>query len=205
MRHHGLRGVGDFPGHAPPVGVAHDQAPRAGVDRRFAACQSVLWIGLVAIKEVFQVHQDRFSEAREIGDGILDHVQVFLPRRPQYFRDLPRVGLDHHADGWHVGFDQRLDLRIVLDRQVFAAARAKGDQPGAGVLGQFRLGPPEEFQILRIAPGPSGLDVIDPKVGETGGNLELVFARRRYLLTLRAVPQCRVKDQAFPRAPDKAR
>ena len=53
---------------------------------------------------------------------------------------------------------------------------------------------PEQFVVLRVGAGPTGLDVVDPEVVELLGDAQLVLDGERDALELRPIPQRRVVD-----------
>mmetsp|Transcript_24078 Transcript_24078/g.36583 ORF Transcript_24078/g.36583 Transcript_24078/m.36583 type:complete len:219 (-) Transcript_24078:495-1151(-) len=192
--YHMLRRRLDLPRHAPPVRIAHDQTTRTGIRRGFATFQSVLRIGRVSVKEMFQIDQDRLAQTYQIRHGISNHFQILFRRRTQDLRHLPRMCLGDHTNRRHVGIDQGLNLRIVLDGNVFTSRRTKRDEFGRDGVVEFGLRPSKEFGIFRIGSRPTGFDVVHVKGAQAFGDLQFVFARGADGFTLGAVAEGRVED-----------
>src|SRR6266508_4316560 len=90
------------------------------------------------------------------------------------------------------GIEPGLDVRVVLRPAAHAAGGAEGGHEGA--LPLHPAGPLEEFGVLRVRARPPALDERDAEVVEPSRDPELVLARQRDPLALRAVPQGGVVD-----------
>ena len=110
---HGTYDFGDFGGHGAAIGVTQHHPARTGVMGGFGAGERVIRIGLVAIEEVFAIHE-HFLAGEDGGlHGLTDGVEIFLVGAAQRHAHMIIPGFRHKANGLGVGADQILQAGVV--------------------------------------------------------------------------------------------
>ena len=175
------------------VRVAHRDELGAGVDGRTDDVQGVPTVQHVTVEEVLPVQEDPTPLTDEEADGVRDHREVLLPRRPQRPLDVADVALGHERDDLGTGVHEGPHLRVGLGAASRPSRRAECRQDG--VLEPQVLGRPrEEVGVLGDRSRPATLDVADPQVVQVLGDGHLVGHGQAQALLLRTVAQGRVVD-----------
>ncbi len=94
----------------------------------------------------------------EVGDAVLDHLQVFIQRDTQHFSGMEVPAFAENGDDWCAACQQILKLAVVFDVDVASSSAAKC-RDARGLPGHIS-GTLEEFAVTRIClVWPAALDV----------------------------------------------
>ena len=97
--------------------------------------------------------------------------------RLQCLEDVHVPAIARQTDDGGLGFEQGLNVRIVLDSVLREPDRAERSEPG---MPEFQtVGAVEELAIPRIHGGPAAIDVVDSELVEACSDLELLVNGER--------------------------
>ncbi len=141
--------------------VAEDQtcvAPAGG--RRPQARDRVLGIVRAAVEEVLGVEDDLVGVPPEIGDRVVDHLEILLAGDAQVLAHVEVPGLADDRDHRGLGLDAAC-ARFRSSAAIAPAApgRAEGGDPRVLEPELLRLA--EELLVARIRARPAALDVVE--------------------------------------------
>ena len=143
-------------GQGAAVGVTQRNPARAVVKCGFDRFQRVLWVVLVAVKEVFGV-KDRLAPLLfQIGKTASDVVGVFIQLYAQRGFDVKFVGFADQTDRRRIGIDHRRQHIVVFRRDTFAFGHPECGHRSAGFWGLVK-----ERAVGWVGTRPTTLDVID--------------------------------------------
>ena len=192
LRHRASYPLRNEVGERPAVRIAEDNAVRTSVDRSRQRSLSVGGIGPPAVEVVLGVEDDLLALLLEKSHRSADHLEILVQCGPERLRDVERPRLPKDRHHGRLSLQQSLDVSVHLGHGALPAGRPKGGKSGPDQ--RDLLHGLEEDLVLRIRPGPTPLDVVDPEGIETLGDSDLVLAGERESLALGAVPQGGVVD-----------
>src|SRR5213593_21147 len=176
--------------------VAQADEGRARVGRGAHARERVVAVGRQAVEEVLGVEDDLVGPLAEVGDGVVDDLQVLRERDAQVLAHVEVPGLADDGDHRRLGAETEGQVAVVGGLHARAAGRAEGRH--LRVLETEGLHGAEELLVARIRARPAALDVVEAEVVEALGDAELVLEREGDVLGLRPVAQRRVVELDAP-------
>src|SRR2546422_3208095 len=174
----------------PSVGVAQDDAVRAGASRRPQRGEGVVRVQAVVVEEVLCVVDHLPAEPPEVAHGIRDHAKILVAGRLEHALHVEGGALSDERDHRRLGLEQSGEAGIVLATAVRSPGHAEGGDPP--IVEPFLTDPTEELRVLGVRARPAAFEVVDAQLVQPVRDFQLVVNRKRQALALRAVPQCRV-------------
>ncbi len=173
------------------VGVAQHEAVGARERRSLEHPEAELGVRPVAVEEVLGIEEHGEAVGLEVLDRIGDHRDTFVERGLERFEHVVVPALPDDADGVGAGLDEVAQRVVGVDLALRSARRTERHE-SARREGELARRTTEELVVLRIGPGPTGLDVVDAEPVELLRDPQLVVDRERDPLELSAVTQRRV-------------
>src|SRR6266571_1441873 len=172
--------------------VAQADEGRARVGRGAYARERVVAVGRQAVEEVLGVEDDLVGPLAEIGDGVVDDLQVLRQRDAQVLAHVEVPGLADDGDHRRLGGETETEVAVVGGLHARPAGRAEGRH--LRVLQTEALDGAEKLLVAWVRARPAALDVVDAEVVEPLGDAQLVLEREGDVLGLRPVAQRRVVE-----------
>src|SRR6266446_2403846 len=172
--------------------VAQADEGRARVGRGAHARERVVAVGGETVEEVLGVEDDLVGPLAQVGDGVVDDLQVLRERDAQVLAHVEVPGLADDGDHRRLGAETEIEVTVVGGLHARPAGRAEGGH--LRVLQTEALDGAEELLVARVRARPAALDVTDAEVVEPLGNAQLVLEREGDVLGLRPVAQRRVVE-----------
>src|SRR5437660_6104633 len=177
--------------------VAETDERRARVRGRPHARERVVVVGRETVEEVLGVEDDLVGPLAEVGDGVVDDLQVLRERDAQVLAHVEVPGLADDGDHRRLGEETEAQVAVVGGLHARPAGRAEGRH--LRVLESEALDGAEELLVAWVRARPAALDVVEAEVVEALGDAELVLEREGDVLGLRPVAQRRVVELDAPR------
>src|SRR5213594_247149 len=176
--------------------VAETDERRARVRGRPHARERVVVVGRETVEEVLGVEDDLVGPLAEVGDGVVDDLQVLRERDAQVLAHVEVPGLADDGDHRRLGAETEAQVAVVGGLHARPAGRAEGRH--LRVLESEALDGAEELLVAWVRARPAALDVVEAEVVEALGDAELVLEREGDVLGLRPVAQRRVVELDGP-------
>src|SRR5512139_2085226 len=132
-------------GEVTAVRVTEHKAVRSRFLGSEEALQGELRVGFVTIKKVFGIEKDCFRILLEIGDGVVNDLEILLKGDLQGLPDMEIPGLSENGDDPRLGIKQGLDIRVILDPVPRTVGRPEGHNEGVREGELLRL-----LEVLRV-------------------------------------------------------
>jgi len=187
MLAHGTRGRGDFMRQASAIGLAEDEALRAGFVRGLQHGKRIGVVFEVSVKEVLGVEEYAAALRLEITHGFAHDGEVLFQRHPQDLGGVDHGGLREDRDHFGACAEQRLDVAVVLHRVLGIAGRSECRH--LRVLEIEILRAFEKLHCLGIGTGLSAFDVADAEFIQQAHQGNLVIRTEFDAGTLCAIAQ----------------
>src|SRR5437870_6996003 len=172
--------------------VAQADEGRARVGRGAHARERVVAVGRETVEEVLGVEDDLVGPLAEVGDGVVNDLQVLRERDAQILAHVEVPGLADDGDHRRLGAETEAEVTVVGGLHARAAGRAEGRH--LRVLQPEALDGAEELLVARVRARPAALDVVEAEVVEPFGNAQLVLEREGDVFGLGPVAQRRVVE-----------
>src|SRR5947208_5867004 len=176
--------------------VAETDERRARVRGRPHARERVVVVGRETVEEVLGVEDDLVGPLAEVGDGVVDDLQVLRERDAQVLAHVEVPGLADDGDHRRLGEETEAQVAVVGGLHARPAGRAEGRH--LRMLESEAFDGAEELLVARVRAWPTALDVVEAEVVEALGDAELVLEREGDVLGLRPVAQRRVVELDAP-------
>src|SRR5438132_7650306 len=186
----------DLRGQRAAARVAQADERRARLRGGAQARERVVALGREAVEEVLGVEDHLVGPLAQIGDGIVDDLEVLLEGDAQVLAHVEVPGLADDGDDRGLGAQAEEQVAVVGGLHARPAGRAEGRHlrvPEARALDGA-----EELLVARVRARPAALDVLDAEVVEPLGDADLVLEREGDVLGLRPVAQRRVVELDAP-------
>src|SRR5438093_7645396 len=142
------------------------------------------------------VEDDLVGPLAEVGDGVVDELQVLRERDAQVLAHVEVPGLADDGDHRRLGEETEAQVAVVGGLHARPAGRAEGRH--LRMLETEAFDGAEELLVARVRAWPTALDVVEAEVVEALGDAELVLEREGDVLGLRPVAQRRVVELDAP-------
>src|SRR5213078_968637 len=176
--------------------VAQADEGRARVGRGAHARERVVAVGCQAVEEMLGVEDHLVGPRAQVGDGVVDDLQVLRQRDAQVLAHVEVPGLADDGDHRRLGGETEAEVAVVGGLHARPAGRAEGRH--LRVLESEALDGAEELLVAWVRARPAALDVVEAEVVEALGDAELVLEREGDVLGLRPVAQRRVVELDAP-------
>ena len=166
------------------IRIAQNDPPRPRRMRRVNGGQGIIWVGLIAIKEMFCVKQRLAPCGHEMGDGGADIFKVLFKADPKRLGHMEIMGFAHQTNRSRARIHHARQNIIIRGRAACAFGHTKGRHGRARVRHRFEKG-----TVRGVGAGPAPFDIIHTQIIEHRSNTQLVLGGELHPLGLLPVPQ----------------